>query len=295
LISPLAAQEAEHPGFGQFLKNFNHEKNWHYVGEPQLLTGSDFLDSGREFVEYLMEFKIDSGLQMNVITTKDSILLNVSIYKAPSQRYAFGLYSVEKSPSLTFLDLGFESYVNGPQLMCWYGEFVIIAGTADSLFIKEKYVKEITEKIIDSLPRQKRETPILDSLPEKDFVKHSEKFYMRRWLDQDYFKDIFYADYYTSEGYSRIFIIDNGTTAKADSNFWRYFSFIRANADTLHEDMRVSTDYFIVDEPLWGRTLLAKKNQIIYGILDFRNVEWTEDRLAEILSRLKKRKIVKPG
>jgi hypothetical protein len=67
------------------------------------------------------------------------------------------------------------------------------------------------------------------------------------------------------------------------------------NAEIINDTLQIDTDYYVIREPLWGKTVLAKKNQIIYGILDFRNRKWAEERLSELLSELKKKEIVKPG
>lgn len=272
------------------------EKNHHIAfGDPLHLTGRELLDTRRELIEYLIEFRVEEGFQFHFLTKKDSAQITLTLFKAPSQIFAFGLYAAEKTPSLKFFDIGYQSYLNSQELFSWYDRYVIITTLADTVESPEKYLKEAAEQFIKLLPKQKKKTPILDALPGKNRVEHSEKFYAHRWLNQDYFRNIYYADYRTSEGYSRIFIIDNGSTASADSNFWRYYSFIKNKTKVLEEDLKIATDYFVVEEPLWGKTILAKKNQIIYGILDYKDKKWTEDRLDELLNRLKKKKVVKSG
>jgi hypothetical protein len=205
------------------------------------------------------------------------------------------LYSVEKSPQLDYHDIGFEAYKYGNKYVSWYGIYVISAESQDTLAEAEDRLRELMKEVIKILPEQKKNTPILDCLPGRNRVEHSEKYYATHWLGQDYFKNIYYADYYIPEGYSRIFIINNRNTAVADSNFWNYYAIIRQNAGVLNDSLKIDTDYFVINEPLWGKAVLAKKNQIIYGILDYRNIEWTEQRLAELLEELKDKKIVKPG
>ncbi|GAB4371601.1 MAG: hypothetical protein Kow0042_14430 [Calditrichia bacterium] len=272
-----------------------NSKHWQIVEGPFSLGQMRTYSQNEEYFDYLNAFQIEDGLQFRLLRVRDSIAMQVEIFQARSQIMAFGLYAIEKSPSLKFFDLGFESYLSGNRLFCWYGIFMVTVHTPDSLIDIENSLKNCGKFLLDLLPEQKRHTPILDALPEKDRVEHSDKFYHQHWLDQSYFKNIYYADYYTPEGYSRIFIIDNITTASADSNFWKYHHFIKSNAELIEEELQLGTDFFIVLEPLWGKTVLAKKNQIIYGILDYRNKDWAEDRLAELLSRLKKKKIVKPG
>lgn len=276
-------------------QKLTEKKQWIQIGEPLFLTGSDLKEAGDDMAENLLEFKIEAGWQGTYQSREDSIGVGLSIYRAPSQILAFGFYAAEKSPSEKFVDIGYEAYQSGATLLSWYGTYVIVTTTSDTLEKSTDYVRQLARNIIEYLPELKKHTPILDSLPEKDRVKNSKKFYVRRWLAQDYFRNIYYADYYTREGYSRIFIIDNRSTATADSNFWRYYSFIKNNGSIIFDELKVHTDYYIVEEPLWGKTILAKKNQIIYGILDYRNKEWTEERLEEILNNLKKKKIVKLG
>ncbi len=291
----IAFSQISQAEFENLFEQIQKKNEWNLNGEPELITGRDFLETGQEFAESMMEYKMELGYAARFESSRDSVRVNLSVFRAPTQISAFGFYSSEKSPSLEFQDLGFQAYSSGKRLKSWYGKYVVICQTPDTLEEHSKYTRELAQEIIRLLPKQKRYTPILDALPDRDRVEHSEKFYARRWLDQDYFQNIYYADYYTPDGYSRIFIINNPSTAAADSNFWKYYSFIKIKAEILPNDLKLATDYYVVEEPLWGRTILAKKNQIIYGILDYRNKEWTEDRLDEILTRLKKRKIVKSG
>ena len=294
LAKNLPAQE-EQINYQKIYQKFIEKNHLLTLGDPLHLNGRELLDTRREMIEYLIDFRVKEGFQFHFLTGKDSAQMTLTLYHTPSQITAFGLYSAEKTPSLKFYDIGFKSYLNGQELFSWYDKYVIITTLIDTLESPEKHLKKAAEEFIKLLPKKKRKTPILDALPGKDRVEHSEKFYAHRWLDQDYFENIYYADYHTSDGYSRIFIIDNRTTASADSNFWRYHSFIKSKHRILKEDLKIATDYFVVDEPLWGKTILAKKNQIIYGILDYKDKEWTEDRLDELLSRLKKKKVVKSG
>jgi len=238
---------------------------------------------------------VEEGCRGTILSDKNDMIYVVKLFVFASQINAFGFYSFEKSPSLDFYDIGYQAYESGQKVSCWYGKYVLFVQSPDTIEDRNKNIREFARDFIDILPRQRRSTPVLDCLPQKNFVEHSEKFYMHRWLSRDYFKNIYYADYYTPEGYSRIFIIDNQFTAVADTNFWNYYNFMKENSEIMHDTLKIATDYIIVDEPLWGKTILAKKNQIIYGILDVRNTRWVEDRLAELLNELKKKKIVKSG
>ncbi|MFZ0388908.1 MAG: DUF6599 family protein [Calditrichia bacterium] len=291
---PLQPQEAELP-FQRVCEKISQKKEWRSVGEPLLLMGRDLLEVGTDIAEYLAEYRIQVGYRHNFLKIKDSLVLRLMVYQAASQPQAFGLYSIEKSPSEYFFDVGFESYRSGSRFYTWYGDLVIICESADTVAALQESDKNLVREIVRALPERKRNTPVMDALPDRNRVAHSAKFYAHRWLDQDYFDNIYYADYYTSQGYSRIFIINSHSTATADSNFWRYYTFMRDNGAVVYDSLRITTDFYVVDEPIWGKTLLAKKNQIIYGILDFRNREWTEDRLEEILNSLKKKKVVKSG
>ncbi len=295
LAGTAATQEIQGFNYEKMFQTLGEKKEWTATSGPQMLVGRDLLQANPDIAEYMAEYGVEKIYRCRYQIGNDSAAVNLALLKIPNQILAFGLYSVEKSPSLKFMNLGFEAFVTGRRLVCWYGEYLIVSEASDTLDEHIKDAGQIAEELTRLLPKQKRNTPVLDALPEKNRVEHSEKFYVRHWLDQGYFRNIYYADYYTSGGYSRIFVIDNGSTAAADSNFWRYYSFIKDQAHTLDEKLNLATDYFVVDEPLWGKTVLTKKNRIIYGVLDFHEKSWTEDRLAEILNKLKKRKVVKSG
>ncbi|MBN2365847.1 MAG: hypothetical protein EH225_07465 [Calditrichaeota bacterium] len=274
---------------------FTEKKDWILDGSPQVFQGGDLIEIERELSDIILEYEPAQGFRGIFISEKHELVLQLKLFLFPTQIQAFGFYAYDKSPSLEFYDVGFQAYLAGRRISVWYGKFVLQVESPDTLKDQHKIMREFARDFLNELPRQKQYTPILDCLPEKNCVEHSRKFSMSRWLSQDFFNNIYYADYHTPEGYSRIFIIDNGETAAADSNFWKYYHFMRENAEVYRDTLKIATDYIVVGEPLWGRTILAKKNQIIYGILDFRNIKWTEDRLQELLEGLKKRKIVKPG
>ncbi len=275
--------------------SFSGKKEWMLHDGPEIYQGTDLEEIEKDLSDMIIDYGTSCGLRGSYFYKKNDMILQVILFVFPSQIQAFGLYSVEKSPSLEFHDLGFQAYTAGHKITTWYGKFVLFAESPDTTGERDKLLREFSEEFINQLPKQKQSTPLLDCLPEKNRVNHSRKFYMRHWLAQNFFHNIYYADYYTAEGYCRMFIIDNKKTATADSNFWNYFGFMRENAEVFQDTLKIATDYVVVGEPLWGRTILAKKNQIIYGILDYRNSKWAEDRLHELLESLKKRKIVKPG
>jgi hypothetical protein len=296
-ITPLRlfGQGDDEIDFEKIEEDLRKEEKWIPLGDPKLFKGKSIFDWNQDIVDKIVIFQVEKEFYWKMLTRGDSLTFSFAILLLPSQTSAFGFYSVEKSPSQKFFNIGFQSYLIGQRLVVWYGRIVLVIEYSDSDQVNDKPIRKFAENFVDILPAQRRQTPILDSLPEKNRVRHSEKYTKLRWLGQNYFKNIYYADYYTQEGFFRIFIIDNKTTATADSNFWNYYSFMKNNGGIMYEEIPVSTDYYVVIDPLWGKTILTKKNQIIYGVLDFRNINWTVDRLDDILNELKKRKIVKSG
>lgn len=294
-LTLLKADKQDNSNLLTIFKEFEQKKEWQTLTTPQYHENNHQIVELFASMDYPLDYKIVSGIYGKFLNIKDSISLDVYVFQLSSQIEAFGLYSAEKSPSQDFFDIGFESYISRHLLVSWYGNHVLFSQSADTLENFEKHLKEFAEEFVRLLPKSKRKMHILDAFPGKNRVEHSKKYYVGRWLDQEYFKHIYYADYYIPEGYSRIFVIDNLTTSRADSNFWKYFNFIKMNAEIINDTLQIDTDYYVIREPLWGKTVLAKKNQIIYGILDFRNRKWAEERLSELLSELKKKEIVKPG
>lgn len=286
------SQEREKNNLTEVFYNIDQKDDWKIV---DTLITSDFIVNNHEELLYAIDFDLQNKTHTVFIQDKDSILVNLALYEFPEQVSAFGFYSRDKSPSQKFFEIGFESYYMEDKFVTWYGEFVLFTRLLDSLKNRDKILREFNAKVIKFLPKSRKNVPILDVLPEKNMVQHSTKYYPKRWFGQDYFDRIYYADYHTGDGYSRIFIIDNITTSRADSNFWKLYSFSEQNKGIINDTLKVDTDYYVLNDPLWGRTILAKKNQIIYGILDYRNKRWAEERLSNILEELKKRKIVKPG
>ena len=291
----LSAQDSQYSLVREVFSDMGKKKDWVAFSRLEVFEGFDLYEIDKDISDYIGEYEVEQVVQGVFYATKNNLFIIERLFVLPSQIKAFGFYSVDKTPSLNFLEIGYESYIQPQKLVSWYGPFVLYTETPDTIPEREKYLKEFAQEFIRMLPQKKKNTPILDCLPQKQRVRFSEKFYMRRWLDQDFFKNIYYADYYTDEGYSRIFIIDNLNTETADSNFWKYLNYMKSHSIIINDTLKIQTDYFVVNDPLWGLTILAKKNKIIYGILDYRNRKWAEERLTELLNELKKRNLVKSG
>ena len=280
----------------EFAEKLSENKNW------ELYNVKVRQDSACENIQipwtesfYLNDFCINKLFTAEFENKGNNAVIEIKIYEAAGPNSAFGIYSLERTPSLTFKDLGFESYFLRNSLISWYGKYLVTATLLDIWQDRVKMLSEINEFIIRNLPKQENDMPLLEALPNRDKVRYSEKLLPYRWLDQTYLKNIYYADYQTREGYCRIFVINNRSTSKCDSNYWRYYDFARKNGIVSDREMKIRTDYFVINEPVWGESILAKKNQIIYGILDFKNSKWAEDRMEDVLEFLKKNKIVKSG
>lgn len=291
---PVMAQEFHSATINDAYLKIGQKKEWIPAG-LDIFEKADVIETEKNNSDYLIEYEVQKIFRGLFYSAKDSLWLVAKLFVFPNQIQAFGFYSVDKTPSFNFLQIGYESFTYQKNLVSWYNNFVLHLEVIDTLKKSEKALKDFAQEFINLLPSKKKHTPILDSFPSRHRVKHSEKFYMRRWLDQDYFKNIYYADYYTPDGYSRIFIIDNLHTENADSNFWKFKRYMNFYSAVINDTLQVQTDYFVANDPLWGLVIFAKKNKIIYGILDYRNKKWAEERLAELLSELKKRNIVMPG
>jgi len=291
----FAAQDSPKSPMEDAFLEMGQKSNWSVAAEPRVFEKIDLLEFDKDIFDYLTEYEVERVFRGSFYTAKDSLLLLVSLFKLPSQIEAFGFYSIDKTPSLNFMEIGYQSFLLRKKLVSWYSSYVLYTEITDTLPDREKYLKDFAQEFIRLLPKKKKNTPILDCLPEKQRVKFSEKFYMRHWLDQEFFRNIYYADYYTSAGYSRIFIIDNLNTETADSNFWKYRNYMKLYSAVVSDTLQIQTDYFAVNDPLWGLTIMAKKNKIIYGVIDYHDKKWAEERLSELLNELKKRNIVKSG
>ncbi|GAB4333887.1 MAG: hypothetical protein Kow0037_12270 [Calditrichia bacterium] len=278
----------------KIIQRLQEEKDWVIVNQNLQITPSQLTKIFGENDD-LTEFVLKRLDLISVVHLPDSVQIDIQVAEAETPSQAFGLYGQNKSPSLRFFDIGFESYWSNNLFVTWYGRYCIRLRAKSRWNIGKEKLIALAKILLKEIPEQKEGIPYLEALPKKHRVPYSEKYDRQHWLNQPYFRNIYYADYHTEEGYLRIFIINNGTTSAADSCFWKYFAFVKSMSDTINEKLEIGTDHFIFVDPLWGKTILAKKNQLIYGVLNARNMQWVEDRLKELLERLKKKRLVKAG
>jgi hypothetical protein len=104
----LPAQDSQSSLVQEAFTEMGKRKEWVAFSRLEVFEGSDLYEIDKEIADYIGEYEVEQIMQGVFYSTKNELFIIERLFILPSQIKAFGLYSVDKTPSLNFLDIGYE-------------------------------------------------------------------------------------------------------------------------------------------------------------------------------------------
>ena len=119
----------------------------------------------------------------------------LEIYQMKDNNNGFGIYSSERYPDYSFLEIGSQGYESDMILNFWKDMYYIkmlgFDGTPD-----EKEIMKKAARIVDAnIPAEKKMPEFLKYFPKTGLIKNSEKYISKDFLGHSFLSNSFIADY----------------------------------------------------------------------------------------------------
>jgi len=213
LSRPAAAQD---PPFA-----FPAMQGWTVAGQPQTFSPDtlyEYIDGGADlYLKYDFE-------ELRVAEYKDDkqASVTVEVYRHRSPNDAFGIYSQERFPTATFLDIGAQGYSESEVLNFIKGRYYVkISGYhtgADEKAIMLAFARQLSQ----GLPGPASLPAILSAFPAEGKKENSEKFVARDFLGYSFLHSGFTADYEVSGRKFQLFAIEGQSPEDCRAMLERY-------------------------------------------------------------------------
>jgi len=148
--------------------------------------------------------------------------VTVEVYRHRSPNDAFGIYSQERFPTVTFLNIGAQGYSESEVLNFVQGRYYLkISGSktgADEKAIMQAFARRLSAQ----LPGPASLPAVLAAFPTEGKTTNSEKFIARDFLGYSFLHSGFTADYEISGKRFQLFVIDGQSLDDCRAMLERY-------------------------------------------------------------------------
>lgn len=144
-------------------------------------------------------------------------VIKVEIYRHKDNIQAFGIYSSERSPTFSFINIGAQGYQTEGSLNFFKGKFYVKMRTYSKSEKTLESLKALALKVADMLPGESAMPKALTEFPEIGKKINEETYIRESVLGHEFLQSAFRALYEVDNTTFSIFIIDKNTTDESRS------------------------------------------------------------------------------
>lgn len=232
----------------------------------------------------------DLYLTYNFIELKVAEYLNekkasviVEVYRHQTATHAFGIYSQERLPNSTFLNIGAQGYIEPNGLNFLLGSYYVKISSYRTGAEDQEILTTFAKKVSENLGEEGKLPSILSAFPQEGRKNHSEKFISKNFLGYPFLHSAFTVDYEVSGTKFKLFIIENDPKACRDM-VQKYLE------QTGKIEKRIEEGRRRILDPHHGEIHLHWRERYIWGTLNLADLNLRTRYLGLIEKELAKRK-----
>lgn len=211
---------------------------------------------------------------------KTGTSITVDLYRFPSPRLAFGMYSQEKPALGPFLKIGTHGYLDLPNLNFLAGEYYVKLSSyglgANAASALESFARHVAAALGNPgpLPRE------LAIFPPDSKIPESERFSAKNFLGYEFLHSAFTADYQDAGTSFKLFLIEGADASDGEKMLAAIFRVAQKTPGPPQEGRSTVTD------PHYGEVALFWKGKFIAGVLSLADAGKRSQYLSFLESRL---------
>jgi len=236
---------------------FPEIKGWKQSGEIQTFSPKtlyEYIDGAADL--YLMyDFQALKVAEYQN-EKKSSVTVDVYYHKTPIQ--AFGIYSQERLPDATFIDVGAQGYVESNVLNFLIGPCYVKISSYNTGTQDREILLTFAKNVAEGLGEGGSLPSILSCFPEEGKKKQSEKFINKNFLGYSFLYSAFTADYEITGAKFKLFVIESDPI-ECKGMIQKYLQQIGSPAKevvegryTLHDPYQGEIDLYWQGKYIWG-------------------------------------------
>jgi hypothetical protein len=208
---------------------------------------------------------IENGFQE--MTTADykqgDDYITIQAYRHDTPENAFGMYSSERSPGMTFYPTGGEAHGDNSSFFFFNGSLYVKIHSSKASDDAGKAMRKIARSLVDNSGIEAKLPEIFGHFPQKSKIPHSETYITSNFIGHEFLNRVYACQY--DDGASapyQLFVIDAGSLRGAREIMESYFTYTGQPLD-FKEGFLTVTDKYNGDIPcIWkGNRILGIYNE----------------------------------
>ncbi|MFO7655956.1 MAG: DUF6599 family protein [Bacteroidales bacterium] len=239
---------------------FPHLEGWELKVESQEYTADNLweLINGAADVFLIYGFQ---DLHIGEYANNSGDAVRVELYRHSTSNNTYGIYTSERMPDYTFINIGTEGYTSFGALNFFAGEYYVKIFWSGQGEASEPVLKEVADKIEISLQQQASWPEELSLFPKENRLEKTDGFTSESFLGYSFLNNAFTVGYNVNDAEFKMFIINLPTVEQAKALLIKYFETIK------HAGYNPEVYHYVVDDPYNGKVGIGIEKSFLYGII----------------------------
>ena len=224
-------------------------------------------DGFRDYIgveaDTLFRFGVIGAAAADYRSIDSELQFSIDIFRFMDQSHAFGAYALNRTPDLTFVDVGTQGYFDaGRFIFCDSAYLVRVTGyfSSDASDSAALYLGRAVERRIGG------ETgfPVAVSLmPDTGKIENTEHYYPSGLLDVKCFSPAYTCDYDLGDSISMLVFIPSGSTAELE----QYKEFVSHSGNVVREARIADIVVYFYDDERYGKVIMTSRAGRLVGLV----------------------------
>jgi hypothetical protein len=256
--------ETPHP-LDRFILSGNDVEGFALLGKPAYYRPEslwNYIDGGA--LPYI-DYGVVDVMTYKGVCSPDTSTITIDIYDMADSLGAFGIYSSERFPDYTYLDIGVEGYLTENTLCFWKDRYYI------KIFFNQESpptlapLKQVAVMVDKRIPAGGGMPVYFSLFPKEGRLERTEAYSAKNVLGQEYLKNAFVVSYQRGGENFQIYLIKAPNPGEASKNFTAYREFLCDNGSPETRKISLGDESFIGKESWYGTMVFVRKGQFILG------------------------------
>ncbi len=218
----------------------------------------------------------------------DFLSIAVDVYDMGSPLGAYGIYSTGHGRDIEVREgWGTEGYLSGTVAVAWKQRFYIDISADEDQPALISMTKKLMEDIVASIPKKDLRPRILDLLPKRGFIPHSDQYVAKDLFGHSFLPGGLLASYKIEDQEALLFVTDLKTKKAADEALDRLLGYEKewGEIESQGED-DFGKEHFWAKDPGLGKGVAARTGRYIAGMWGVQSKNEAEAILRRLIAEL---------
>jgi len=261
---------------------FPEVKGWGQSGELQTYIPGTLFEYINGAADLYLAYDFQE-LKVAEYQNDEKASVTVDIYQHGTPIQAFGIYSEERLPSATFMDVGVEGYIEKNILNFLTGSYYVKISGYNTGAEDQEILLTFAKKIAENLGEKGTLPEILTAFPPEGKMKNSERFISKKFLGYSFLHSAFTADYDLSGRNFKLFIIQGEDQRECKDMIQKYLE------QTAKMDKSIEEGRYTISDPHHGEIDLTWRGAYLWGTLNLSDFDLRSKYLKLLEEGLKRK------